>query len=145
MFLENNDGLIFVVWDFQNLTSCYLQIVSWILHKSNIWLSNILSKLSIDLWWVIFLKSKSVIPMTDVFQFILILVKYAKFPKFDIFFRKYRIYGGLNKIIMLFRIIPDEWDSPEITSQLDNFENIKYAMTKQSIHIQKFKNLEICE
>jgi len=47
--------------------------------------------------------------------------------------------------LKMLRILYEEWNAPEIQSQLENLENIKYTITKQSIHLQKFKSLEISE
>jgi len=63
-----------------------------------------------------------VIPMTDLVQFITIMAKYSAFPKLDLFFRK---------------ILPVEWEKPEVKRKLDDLGNSKYIITKQSIHIEK--------
>lgn len=58
----------------------------------------------------------------DLLQFIIVLAKYTTFPRFDLFFRKLSIA---------------EWQAPSVKNQLDDLENIRYVLTKQSIHIQK--------
>jgi len=65
----------------------------------------------------------TVISMLDLMNFILIMAKYSPFPKLDLFFRK---------------LSSPEWQSPEAKKKLDELGNIKYSLTKQSIHIQKF-------
>jgi len=62
------------------------------------------------------------ISMIDLMQFIVIIAKYSGFPKFDFFFRK---------------IFVPEWQTQEAKRQLDDIENIKYVLSKQSLHIQK--------
>jgi len=65
-----------------------------------------------------------VIPMLDVFQFLVLMSKHAPFPKFDFFFRK---------------LFYPEWHSPETRHKLDELENIQYVLTKQSIHVSKIQ------
>jgi len=65
----------------------------------------------------------TILPMVDLLQFIIILAKHVVFPKLDLFFRK---------------IFYPEWQTPETRRELENLENVKYTLTKQSIHIQKF-------
>jgi len=69
-----------------------------------------------------FFLSNQVIPMLDIFQFIILMAKHAPFPKFDFFFRK---------------LFYPEWHLPENRRRLDELENIDYSLTKQSIHVWK--------
>jgi len=70
---------------------------------------------------------KAIIPFADLLPFITILSKFSVFPKFDLFFRK---------------IYFQEWQAPESRRKLDELKNIKYVLTKQSIHIQKILPIE---
>jgi len=68
-----------------------------------------------------------VIPMQDIFKFIEIMAKHTPFPRFDLFFRK---------------LFYPEWHSPEVRCQLHELGNIKYSLTKQSIHISKIQPID---
>jgi len=62
------------------------------------------------------------IPLQEIFQFIFVMAKYSHFPKLDLFFRK---------------LFYSEWQTPETNHKLENLENVAYALTKQSLHIQR--------
>jgi hypothetical protein len=68
----------------------------------------------------------AILPMADILKFIVILAKYSAFPKFDLLFRK---------------LLNPQWQTPEAKRELDSLENIKYVLTKQSIHVQKLQCL----
>jgi len=70
---------------------------------------------------------KTNILMVDLLQFIVIMAKYSIFPKFDLFFRKISV---------------SEWQTQEAQRQLGDIKNIRYVLSKQSIHVQKIYPIE---
>jgi len=80
--------------------------------------------------------SNITLSVIDLMQFIIIMAKFSPFPKFDLFFRKYFL-GMVLFIKFSSRISVSEWQTPEIEKKLGELENIKYVLTKQSIHIKK--------
>lgn len=74
-----------------------------------------------------FLYSNQPIPLPDIIQFIIVMATYSTFPKLDLFFRK---------------IMSAEWESREATNTLQKLKNVKYILTKESLHIQKTLPLE---
>jgi len=70
------------------------------------------------------------LPAVDLLQFIVIMSKFSVFPKFDLFFRK---------------LSCPEWQTPHVKQKLGELGNIKYVLTKQSIHIQKIEAIEADE
>jgi len=71
---------------------------------------------------------KAPLTIIDLMQFITIMAKFVIFPKFDLFFRK---------------IFYPEWQALEARRRLDELgSNMKYVLTKQSLHIQKVLPIE---